>query len=69
MVAAQIFNQNSQESITEIYGAVTTGTNWRFLKLKEQTVYLDKTEYYIREVNKILGILIHPIQDTLSVSI
>ncbi|MGF1498503.1 MAG: hypothetical protein ACFB8W_17015 [Elainellaceae cyanobacterium] len=64
MVAAQIFNQQSSrrihKPIHEIYGAVTTGTNWRFLKLKNQTVLLDKTEYYIRDIDKILGILIYP---------
>ncbi|UZQ53332.1 hypothetical protein OOK60_12555 [Trichothermofontia sichuanensis B231] len=60
MVAAQIFNQQTSKPIDEIYGAVTTGTNWRFLKLIDQTLWIDKTEYYIRDVDKILGILMLP---------
>ncbi|NET52955.1 MAG: hypothetical protein F6K09_31075 [Merismopedia sp. SIO2A8] len=63
MVAAQIFNQkhgNRASQVNEIYGAVTTGTNWRFLKLNHQTVSIDKTEYYIRDIDKILGILMYP---------
>jgi hypothetical protein len=40
-----------------VYGVVTTGTNWRFLKLKPGTVYIDQHEYYIDRVEKILGIL------------
>lgn len=60
MVAAQIFNQQTSKPIDEIYGAVTTGTNWRFLKLTDQTLCVDKTEYYIRDVDKILGILMRP---------
>lgn len=60
MVATQLFNQQTGKPIDEIYGAVTTGTNWRFLKLIGQTLWVDKTEYYIREVDKILGILMLP---------
>lgn len=60
MVAAQLFNQQTSKPMDEIYGAVTTGTNWRFLKLIDQTLWIDKTEYYIRDVDKILGILMLP---------
>ncbi|NCJ08671.1 hypothetical protein GS597_19605 [Synechococcales cyanobacterium C] len=69
MLASQIFNQRSGESIETIYGAVTTGTNWRFLKLCHQIVHLDKTEYYIRDIDRILGILVEPARALLSPSI
>ncbi|MDJ0734176.1 MAG: hypothetical protein QNJ47_08860 [Nostocaceae cyanobacterium] len=36
MVAAQIFNQQEAIEIKAIYGAVTTGSIWQFLKLEEQ---------------------------------
>jgi hypothetical protein len=57
MVAARIFNQRCDNEIKIIYGAVTTGTNWRFLKLEDQVIKIDLSEYYLRDVNKILGIL------------
>ncbi|MEC4814823.1 MAG: hypothetical protein SAK29_16305 [Scytonema sp. PMC 1069.18] len=57
MVAAQIFNERSGTEITTIYGAVTTGSIWQFLKLKGQTLSIDLSEYYLKDVNKILGIL------------
>lgn len=64
MVAAQIFNgrteQNSENltnKINTIYGAVTTGSIWQFLKLQGQTLSIDLSEYYLKDVNKILGIL------------
>lgn len=60
MVATQLFNQRNAEPIEAIYGAVTTGTNWKFLKLVEQTIWIDKQGYFINYVNKILGILTHP---------
>jgi hypothetical protein len=61
MVAAQIFNQKSANDIETIYGVVTSGTNWRFLILHKNIVFIDTVEYYIKEVNKILGILLQSI--------
>ncbi len=57
MVAAQIFNQQAAIEITTIYGAVTTGSIWQFLKLEGQILTIDLSEYYLKDVNKILGIL------------
>ncbi len=57
MLAARIFNEREGNEISAMYGAVTSGTNWRFLKLKDQVIEIDLTEYYLRDVNKILGIL------------
>lgn len=57
MIAAQRFNQQEGNEITEIYGVVTSGTVWKFLKLSENQVFLDLTEYYLRDLPKILGIL------------
>ncbi|MGD1935982.1 MAG: hypothetical protein ACFCA4_00275 [Cyanophyceae cyanobacterium] len=58
MYAAQLFNQRENREITWIYGAVTTGDEWKFLKLRDKTAYIDRDTYYISEIEKILGILI-----------
>lgn len=63
MLAARIFNERQGNEIPAIYGAVTSGTNWRFLKLKDQVIEIDLTEYYLRDVNKILGILAKSIRN------
>ncbi len=60
MVAAQIFNKSNITDI--IHGVVTTGTQWRFLSLKDQEVFIDIAEYPLPPVNKILGILTFIIQ-------
>ena len=65
MIGAKLFNQNAQREVKTIYGVVTSGTNWRFLTLEEQTVCIDSVEYYINDVEKILGILSQPFQSTL----
>lgn len=58
MLAARIFNEGEgNPNATINYGAVTNGQTWRFLRLKEQLIEIDLTEYYLSDVNKILGIL------------
>ena len=59
MVAAQIFNKKQNNHVSTIYGVVTTGTSWLFLKLEEKTVYIDNQEYYIDNLGKIMGILVN----------
>ncbi|MGF1673161.1 MAG: hypothetical protein ACFCUV_05655 [Rivularia sp. (in: cyanobacteria)] len=58
MLAAQIFNQQEENNnIQVIYGAVTTGDIWKFLKLQDSNLFIDLNNYYIKELAKILGIL------------
>ncbi|MEH2286971.1 hypothetical protein [Nostoc sp.] len=58
MVAAQLFNERGgNNQIKAIYGAVTIGTIWQFLKLEGNVVSIDLSEYYIKDIKKILGIL------------
>jgi hypothetical protein len=59
MIAAQILNDRSNNAIPVIYGAVTSGTNWQFLTLQGTQVNLDTTEYFISDVEKLMGILYH----------
>jgi hypothetical protein len=63
MIAAQLFNQQEGNDIDVIYGIVTTGNMWKFLKLQNQIVYIDFSEYYIKDIQKILGILSKSIHD------
>lgn len=57
MIAAKLFNEREGNNIQTIYGTVTTGTNWKFLKLVGQVVEIDLSEYYINNIGKIFGIL------------
>lgn len=56
MIAAQLFYEQEENQVTNIYGVVTSGTAWRFVKLEGKTVSVDVVEYYISSVEKILGI-------------
>ncbi len=57
MVAAQRFNAEKGNNIPCIYGATTSGTEWRFLKLEDKQLYIDMSVYQIERCDKILGIL------------
>lgn len=57
MLAAQLFNEGEGNEIRTIYGVVTTGTIWKFLRLTKQVIEIDLSEYYLVSINKILGIL------------
>lgn len=63
MVAAQRFNKQKQQPISTIYGAVTSGTVWRFLKLEEQWASIDFTDAPLPPVEQILGFLIWMMQE------
>lgn len=58
MVAAQRFNQENQREILTLYGAISNGTVWRFLKLEGTIVTLDLTEYSLNPVAQLLGTLV-----------
>ncbi|HUR53773.1 MAG TPA: hypothetical protein VMZ71_06560 [Gemmataceae bacterium] len=59
MVASLRLNQKSKTAIETVYGAVTTGTNWRFQRLRGSELAIDTREYLSSDVDQILGILLH----------
>lgn len=64
MVAAQQFNQQEND-IAVIYGAVTIGTTWQFLRLKGQVVEIDLMQYPIQNnLSQILGVLSSALAET-----
>jgi len=58
MYAAQLFNEREGEVIKTIYGCVTTAYEWRFLKLENNQIWLDREYYYLNQVTQIIGIIL-----------
>jgi hypothetical protein len=56
MFAAKIFNRENGEDFQTIFGCVTTGEDWQFLKLEKDTAIVDSERFYLSEVEKILGV-------------
>ncbi len=63
MVAAQKFNEANKKPIPIIYGSVSSGTQWRFLKLEGQTVTIDLIDYPLPPVEQILGFLVWMVRE------
>jgi hypothetical protein len=62
VVAARIVNEREGSMGRVVYGSVTTGSAWKFLRLTASQLTIDRREYYIDNVGKILGILQEVVQ-------
>lgn len=62
MIAAQKFNEAKGKSILTIYGSVSNGVQWQFMKLEKQTVTIDLTIYPLPPIEQILGYLVWMVQ-------
>jgi hypothetical protein len=63
MVAAQRFNAAKNRPVSVIYGSITSGTQWRFLKLENDLVTIDLMDYSLPPVEEILGMLVWMMQN------
>jgi hypothetical protein len=59
MYAAKIFNEKENNKVSCIYGAVTTGNEWKFIQLIKDLAYIDIQSYYMSDIKKIIGILVN----------
>jgi len=57
MIASRIFNEQEGTILSKIYGVITSGNIWKFLKLEDNKIYIDLDDYSIKEVSKVVGIL------------
>jgi len=62
MIAAQMLNAKSGLGDRPVYGCVTTGTDWKFLELRDRLLKIDQRDYFINEVSLLLSILLLPFQ-------
>jgi hypothetical protein len=56
MLAAQVFNEREGQPLERIYGCVTTGDVWQFLKLEADKLFVDTKRYDLEQLPQILGI-------------
>lgn len=66
MLAAQKFNARRGTETPVLYGVVTTGSAWKFLRLSGVDVVIDETEYHIEQLDTILGILVFMVREALA---
>lgn len=59
MIAAQRFNQQEGIEDRPMYGCVTTGELWQFLRLQDHALAIDPERVYIKELERLFGLLVH----------
>ena len=55
MAGAKIFNEKNNVNTPVIYGCVTTGDEWLFLKLGDELL-IDKRKYFLIELGELLAV-------------
>ena len=58
MLGMRIFNERYNTSFPVLHGCVSSGTNWHFMRLDGDVLFIDRREYYLGEAGLILGILV-----------
>lgn len=57
MVGIQRFNRRAGQPDAPVFGGVTTGMNWKFLRLDGSVLTYDEPEYGIQPIERLLGVL------------
>lgn len=57
MIASKIFNEKKGMNLDVIYGCVTTGDDWQFMKYIDNEILIDTRKYYLGDVGELLGVL------------
>jgi len=65
MVGARIFNEKDGRPLPIIYGCVTNGSEWQFLKLAGQELILQPRRINIEDVGQIMWLVVECVKDVL----
>ncbi len=55
MYGSIIYNQKHGDISNKVYGCVTTGDLWQFLKLEDKVLTIDRNVIYLNELDRILS--------------
>ena len=56
MIGSRLFNEKAGKPPGQVFGCVTTGEDWQFLRLEPAAVSIDRARYYIDNVGAILAV-------------
>lgn len=59
MEGARLYNEQHKKNMPIIWGCVTTGEIWLFLKLENGVAYIDIKRYALAKLEEVMGILQH----------
>lgn len=59
MLGAKIYNEKKGTPLETIYGCVTTGDDWLFLRLTGNELFVDTRKYYLGQIGELLAAFQH----------
>ena len=59
MLGAKIYNEKKSTPLETIYGCVTTGDDWLFLRLTGTELFVDTRKYYLGQIGELLAAFQH----------
>lgn len=59
LYAASLFNSQRKTVFPFLYGAVTTGFLWKFIRYENKVAFVDTDLFYLESVDDLLGVLQH----------
>jgi hypothetical protein len=62
IVGTKVFNENANKPLDTYFGCVTTGREWQFLQLLDNTIYIDQRVYLLSDLPVLLGVFQHIIE-------
>jgi hypothetical protein len=63
LIGARIFNQKKGISPPSLYGCVTTGDDWVFMRLTNSELVIDSRKYYLVEIGELLALFVKLIDE------
>jgi hypothetical protein len=68
MVAARRFNVRNGRPLARVYGCVTTGEVWQFLRLDEQVIAYDPERFFLHDVGLLLAAFLHTVHENIALA-
>ena len=66
MIAARRFSVRNGRPLARVYGCVTTGEDWQFLRLDDSVITYDTTRMYRSNLDRILAAFLHAIVENVA---
>ncbi len=63
LLGARLYNEKEGMAVSSVYGCVTTGTAWQFLKLAGNELLIHPEQLPIQELDRILWFLVQCLRD------
>lgn len=63
LIGAQIFNKKKGVDLPFVYGCVTTGDEWLFMRLTGNELVIDTRKYYLVEIGELLALFVSLIEE------